>query len=168
MSIFALLQRRGGHLLVMADSLHERIVAGASVSDISRQGDANDSSSILLDTLRPSPGMVEVPIPQIALPSDRIIHKPPLDGVLLDASAPGHLLPPPAIALDAVQKWNDPKINVWRILSTFYSFAVMGANDAAYGVSVIIKAPLGHSSLTRSQALIPYVCHSAITGLLVR
>jgi hypothetical protein len=31
--------------------------------------------------------------------------------------------------------WNSPRINIWRTCATFTSFLVMGANDAAYGVS---------------------------------
>lgn len=33
------------------------------------------------------------------------------------------------------QKWNDPPINRWRLLATFISFTVVGANDGVYGVS---------------------------------
>lgn len=36
----------------------------------------------------------------------------------------------------ALEKWNQPRINIYRSFSTFWSFLVMGANDAAYGVSV--------------------------------
>lgn len=32
------------------------------------------------------------------------------------------------------EKWNEPRTNVWRILATFYSFIIVGANDGAYGV----------------------------------
>lgn len=35
----------------------------------------------------------------------------------------------------AKQKWNEPAINKWRILVTFISFAIVGANDGVYGVS---------------------------------
>ena len=38
-------------------------------------------------------------------------------------------------AFHAMEKWNEPRINVSRTLATFWSFLVMGANDAAYGVS---------------------------------
>ncbi|KAH8689855.1 MFS transporter [Talaromyces proteolyticus] len=41
---------------------------------------------------------------------------------------------------NAVQKWNEPIINTWRVLATFFSFIVVGANDAIYG------------------ALVPYLC----------
>lgn len=36
----------------------------------------------------------------------------------------------------ALERWNQPRINIYRSFSTFWSFLVMGANDAAYGVSV--------------------------------
>lgn len=35
----------------------------------------------------------------------------------------------------ALEKWNEPRINAYRSFATFWSFLVMGANDAAYGVS---------------------------------
>lgn len=36
----------------------------------------------------------------------------------------------------ALEKWNHPRINVYRSFATFWSFLVMGSNDAAYGVSI--------------------------------
>ncbi|KAJ6127630.1 hypothetical protein N7523_003242 [Penicillium sp. IBT 18751x] len=36
----------------------------------------------------------------------------------------------------ALEKWNHPRINVYRSFSTFWSFLVMGANDAAYGALI--------------------------------
>ena len=38
------------------------------------------------------------------------------------------------------ERWNDPRINTWRLSAVFYAFIVFGMNDASYG------------------ALIPYVC----------
>lgn len=35
----------------------------------------------------------------------------------------------------ALEKWNEPRINAYRSFATFWSMLVMGANDAAYGVS---------------------------------
>ncbi len=35
------------------------------------------------------------------------------------------------------QKWNEPSINKWRVAAAFASFAVVGASDGVYGVSVI-------------------------------
>ncbi|KZN87414.1 Bypass of stop codon protein [Penicillium chrysogenum] len=33
-----------------------------------------------------------------------------------------------------LEKWNQPRINIHRTFATFWSFLVMGANDAAYGL----------------------------------
>lgn len=35
----------------------------------------------------------------------------------------------------ALQQWNNPRINVWRYLVTLLGFVIMGMNDAAIGVS---------------------------------
>lgn len=43
---------------------------------------------------------------------------------------------PPDTAVDVVEKWNEPRSNVYRTFATFSSFIVAGANDAAYGVSI--------------------------------
>ena len=43
-------------------------------------------------------------------------------------------LPPPNNTVPALQRWNHPKTNMWRVFATFYSFIILGANDAAYGV----------------------------------
>jgi hypothetical protein len=33
-----------------------------------------------------------------------------------------------------LERWNHPRINIYRTLCTYLSFAVLGANDGAYGV----------------------------------
>ncbi|XDG05949.1 hypothetical protein ABKA04_005564 [Annulohypoxylon sp. FPYF3050] len=43
-------------------------------------------------------------------------------------------LPPPNLVTETVQRWNYPRKNIPRIMSCFWSFVVMGANDAAYGI----------------------------------
>lgn len=40
-----------------------------------------------------------------------------------------------------VEKWNEPRINIYRTFATFWSFVILGANDAATGVSRFI-API--------------------------
>jgi hypothetical protein len=45
-------------------------------------------------------------------------------------------LPPPSTATPQLQKWNSPRLNMWRCLATFYSFIILGANDAAYGALI--------------------------------
>ncbi|KAE8320471.1 major facilitator superfamily domain-containing protein [Aspergillus sergii] len=34
------------------------------------------------------------------------------------------------------ERWNEPSVNLWRVLATFYSFIVVGANDGAYGAMI--------------------------------
>jgi hypothetical protein len=41
----------------------------------------------------------------------------------------------PVDAVEALQKWNEPRINMWRVFATYFSFFVFGMNDGAYGVS---------------------------------
>ncbi|EXJ94087.1 hypothetical protein A1O1_02480 [Capronia coronata CBS 617.96] len=45
-------------------------------------------------------------------------------------------LPPPATSTPQLQKWNSPRINIYRCFATFYSFVILGANDAAYGALI--------------------------------
>jgi hypothetical protein len=42
---------------------------------------------------------------------------------------------PPEHAVSALPAWNQNKANVFKTFSTFVAFSIMGANDAAYGVS---------------------------------
>lgn len=44
------------------------------------------------------------------------------------------ILPSPSVAVEELPRWNSPKINAYRTIATFWSFIIMGANDAAYGV----------------------------------
>jgi hypothetical protein len=38
-------------------------------------------------------------------------------------------LPAPPAAATALQKWNNPQINMFRVFATFYSFVILGLND---------------------------------------
>ena len=40
----------------------------------------------------------------------------------------------PSTAVSALERWNYPRHNILRLMATFWSFVVSGANDAAYGV----------------------------------
>jgi hypothetical protein len=44
-------------------------------------------------------------------------------------------VPPPENEVEILQQWNSPRINLWRVLATFFSFFVFGMNDGANGVS---------------------------------
>ena len=56
----------------------------------------------------------------------------------VDAGSPstnlGEALAVPSTAVPSLQKWNSSKANMWRLFATFFSFVLIGANDAAYGV----------------------------------
>ena len=45
-------------------------------------------------------------------------------------------LPSPITANDYVETWNYPRINMYRVGATFWSFVIMGMNDAAYGALI--------------------------------
>jgi hypothetical protein len=57
------------------------------------------------------------------------------NGSVTRRSSAGDGVLSPDGAVTAVQQWNKPRLNMWRVFATFGSFALMGANDAAYGVS---------------------------------
>lgn len=35
-----------------------------------------------------------------------------------------------------LQKWNHPRVNLWRVLTTMYCFILMGMNDGALGALI--------------------------------
>ncbi len=39
-------------------------------------------------------------------------------------------------AVSRKERWNNPKINTWRLAAIFYAFIVFGMNDASYGALV--------------------------------
>lgn len=49
---------------------------------------------------------------------------------------PSEFLPQPSTTVTAKERWNHPKVNMWRTFATFFAFILMGANDAAYGVMI--------------------------------
>ncbi|PHH89613.1 hypothetical protein CDD83_5655 [Cordyceps sp. RAO-2017] len=53
----------------------------------------------------------------------------------------GDEAPAPANAVGAKQRWNSPPINKYRVLSTFWSFFVVGMNDGSYGVGPRLLSP---------------------------
>lgn len=59
------------------------------------------------------------------------INESPPFGWDQDTESPG---PERAVA-HAREKWNEPAVNAPRTFATFWCFVIMGANDAAYGVS---------------------------------
>ena len=70
-------------------------------------------------------------------------------------------LPQPSITVNLAHRWNSPRVNVQRIFARFWTFIIMGANDAAYGaltlyieeyyrITYIIVSPVLSSSGTVS------------------
>lgn len=56
-------------------------------------------------------------------------------------------LPPPSTATPFIESWNNPRVNMWRFFATNFSFVILGANDAVYGVSkTFLFCPYNHSS----------------------
>jgi hypothetical protein len=64
--------------------------------------------------------------------------------VLHDAEKGSNVLPTganPSVGRDdaggpaPLEKWNEPRINMWRFFATLFSFIIMGMNDGAIGVS---------------------------------
>lgn len=41
--------------------------------------------------------------------------------------------PNPTPRVEALQKWNEPNGNIYRMAAIFVSFFLMGSNDSAYG-----------------------------------
>lgn len=52
------------------------------------------------------------------------------------STIPGSEPVPPEGAVSALERWNQSKTNIFKIISTFFGFVVMGANDAAYGALI--------------------------------
>lgn len=68
-------------------------------------------------------------------PHSKLEAPPPPDSESSPQEDPVDPGSPPPVATELVQRWNYPKGNVPKIGACFWSFIVMGANDAAYGVS---------------------------------
>ncbi|RDW65225.1 hypothetical protein BP5796_09917 [Coleophoma crateriformis] len=43
---------------------------------------------------------------------------------------------PPESAVNALQQWNNPRINMWRVFACCWSFFIAGGNDGAYGALI--------------------------------
>ena len=57
---------------------------------------------------------------------------------------PAAFLPQPSTTVSVAERWNHPKADVFRTLAVLFAFTIMGANDAAYGVSNTSFRILGH------------------------
>ncbi|KAI6084035.1 MFS general substrate transporter [Hypoxylon rubiginosum] len=79
----------------------------------------------------------------------------------------GSPLPPPSISAEVVQRWNYPRKNIPRVAACFWTFVVMGANDAAYGPLIpYIQAHYGLNYTVVSLIfLTPFVGYTAAAFL---
>lgn len=50
---------------------------------------------------------------------------------------------------EVLERWNHPRVNMYRFYTTLYSFIVMGMNDGAVGVSARDLESLRDGILTR-------------------
>ncbi|KAK3066845.1 hypothetical protein LTS18_001463, partial [Coniosporium uncinatum] len=53
-----------------------------------------------------------------------------------DKADQNEILPSPTTAVEALQTWRNPRINMLRLAAAFTSFIVLGANDAALGALI--------------------------------
>lgn len=51
-------------------------------------------------------------------------------------------------AVDALEKWNNPRRNIFCLIATYTSFFVLGLNDASLGVSACLTPYLQNTTLT--------------------
>ncbi|KAI1342965.1 MFS general substrate transporter [Xylariaceae sp. FL0016] len=76
-------------------------------------------------------------------------------------------LPPPTTAVEIKQRWNFPRSNIPRVAACFWSFIVMGSNDAAYGPLIpYIQSYYGLTYLVVSLIFLsPFVGYTAAAFL---
>lgn len=57
-------------------------------------------------------------------------------------------LPSPVTATETLEAWNDSRTNIYRVACTFWSFIIMGLNDATYGAIIPYLEDYYHLSYT--------------------
>ena len=60
------------------------------------------------------------------------------DPIPLQTSHNGHTEAPRPVfqAVETKQRWNDPRINTYRLASIFFAFITFGMNDGSYGALI--------------------------------
>jgi hypothetical protein len=147
---------RGGYrrktwaiLLTLPASLQEQYPYKHQSSNTGREFDrcaitmafsSSSTTSVMeMEPIRLAPSPKSPGLASSTLPSELTRHHESTSAAAATApSAPtdDDELPPPSIATSMVQRWNYPRRNVPKVAACFWSFVVMGANDAAYGVSI--------------------------------
>ncbi|KAK8045618.1 hypothetical protein PG993_005642 [Apiospora rasikravindrae] len=103
----------------------------------------------------------------IRAPHSKLEAQPlPLDA---DSSSPQEdPSSPPPTAAEVVQRWNYPKSNVPKIGACFWSFIVMGANDAAYGIEQYYHLTYTIVSLIFLSPFVGYTASALLNNVLHR
>lgn len=82
---------------------------------------------------------IEQPASAKHLGTERQIHQtltPRLSSTSVNNDPVENLPSPTTAAVAKLERWNAPRSNLWRTLAAFWSFVVMGSNDAAYGALI--------------------------------
>lgn len=66
----------------------------------------------------------------------------------LDDDSPVDLPSPTTQAAARAERWNQSRLNVYRTFAAFWSFIVMGSNDAAYGALIPYVRPTSTQKTT--------------------
>lgn len=94
------------------------------------------ATSTITETLHTTEDIpLEVFPPRAHLKGSNDSEKPFADAPILEPAITRDNSAPPDDAFEAKVKWNSPPINKYRVLTTFWSFFVLGMNDGSYGVS---------------------------------
>ena len=78
---------------------------------------------------------------QTSSPPQAVLH-PPKDQIIPLHDVPGQEVPDKNVfsgtghVVGKKERWNNPRINTWRLAAIFYAFVVFGMNDASYGALV--------------------------------
>lgn len=78
---------------------------------------------------------------------------------------------PPEHAVSILPRWNDSRSNIFKTMSTFFGFLVMGANDAIYGAIIPYLQTYYHVSYTVVSLvflspMVGYISAAALNNLL--
>ncbi len=71
---------------------------------------------------------------------------------------------PSSNVVQVKQRWNQPRVNIWRLIAVFLTFFNLGANDASYGVGFAVSSSSSSSSSSCS-LLILVIAYFLITFL---
>jgi hypothetical protein len=100
----------------------------------SKQNGGSSTCVIEPVELRDVSGLLEHPQEAKLDPTRGSLHISETRGSKIDEDPVENLPSPITQGAEQLERWNHPQLNFWRTLAAFWSFVVMGSNDAAYGV----------------------------------